>query len=136
MGNPIIGALISPLALWIAQQDPITSPNATLLDQLPNYGLAGLIVGLVIWGLNYFNKREDRSEAVHKTELDELRGDMDILRQELGNERIERRRQEISYLDQIGKLQNEITDLKVKLAKAEERISKNQDSINRRMPPL
>lgn len=122
LGDPILGALISPIALWVAQTDPVSSPNATLIDQLPNYGLAGLIVGLVIWGLNYFNKREDKNEAVHKTELDGLRGEMDILRQELANERIERRRQEISYLDQIAKLQNEITDLKVKLAKAEQRI--------------
>lgn len=121
-----MGALISPVVLWVMQTSPVTSPNSTFIDQLPNYGLAGLIVGLVIWGLNYFNKREDKTEAVHKAEMDDLRGDMDNLKQELANERIDRRRQEVTYLDQIAKLQNEITDLRVKLAVAERKIDKGQ----------
>jgi hypothetical protein len=123
LGDPILGATISPLALWLVQTtDTGGGPSGTIIDQLPNYGLAGLIVGLVIWGLNYFNKREDKNEAVHKSELDSIRGDMEILRQELANERLERRRQEIQYLDQISKLQTEITELRVRLAIAQKRM--------------
>lgn len=122
LGEPLLSAIITPFALWFAQTTDPSSPNSTLINQLPNYGLAGLIVGLVIWGLNYFNRREDNNDAVHKSELDAIRSEMDILKQELANERIERRRQEIAYLDQITKLQSEITELKIKLAVAEKRM--------------
>jgi len=118
--EPVIGGLMSPVVFWAMQTDPVNSTGPTsFIDQLPNYGFAGLIVGLVIWGLSYFDKKEDKSEKNHQNELETIRSEMDKLRKELSDERNERRRQEQNYLDQASKLQGEVSDLKIKLALAQ-----------------
>lgn len=117
--EPLMGGVATPIVLWAMQTEPMT--QSSFVDQLPNYGIAGLIVGLMLYILKYFDGRQDKTVAEHKTEVEILRADLNSLKEELAKEREIRRIQEEAYLSKIQQLQDEITTLKVQLARYESR---------------
>lgn len=118
---PIVSGLATSTFFWAAQTEPATSNS--MFDQLTNYGFAGLVVALVVWGLQFFEKRSERERKMSDEEVDSYR-------KELAEERADRKKVEQEYLANIKKLNDEITQLRVDYVKieAELKLLKNQQS--------
>lgn len=138
MIEPLLGASLASTISWLIQAEPTTELSGNLFQQLSGYGFVGLVVGLVILGVNHFNKREDKQEeqhtlelaslkSEHKEELVALRAEMATLKIELERERADRKNQEVQYQSQINLLQQEVADLKAKLAVAEIKLAQKKD---------
>ena len=105
---PIAYGFSTSTLFWLTENT--NTSGGGMFEQFAQYGFAGAVVGLVIYFLQYFNGRQDVQSKQHHKELEEYK-------QELTNERADRKREELGYLAQIKQLQDEVTKLKIEYTK-------------------